>query len=111
MYSYGKPLSAFPLCRFNKGYTVDEKAYRLKKREAFVGRKKEEEKGGTKKWKTQRDALIAELFTKYHLKRQEIVDIFLKWGSAKVGVSEISRIVSASDQKLSKPLGNGGLSE
>lgn len=93
-YDYSKPKSPYPPCSFNNYYTVDEEQYRLKKSLAFKTRVVS---NTAKRWKTQRDALVKELYHDKETRTSQFEKIFLKWGVKPVGMREIQRVVQLNE--------------
>lgn len=89
-YNYSKPVSPYPVCRFNKYYTINEQEYRKKKAEAF---KKRIHSNLAKRWKGQRDALINEMYHNMKVKSSDLPKLLLKWGKKPLSQREIQRIV------------------
>ena len=89
-YSYAKPASPFPACRFFNHYVLSEEEYRLKKAEAF---KKRTLSNQAKNWKGQRDAMIKELHHNFKVGSADIVIKLEDWGAKSVTQREIQRIV------------------
>ena len=77
-YNYNKPRSPFPACRFKNEYTVDEKAYRLKKSEAF---RKRTVSNRAKNWMLQRNALIRYILVRENIKQDDINIILEKYNA------------------------------
>ena len=95
-YNYSKPASPYPVCRFNNVYTVDEQEYRLKKSEAF---RKRVVSNLAKRWKTQRDGLIKEMYHNKGVASNKFEKIFLNWGAKPVSQREIQRIVQLFEEE------------
>jgi len=94
-YDYSKPASPYPSCRFDNVYTIDEKEYRKKKKEAF---QKRVVSNLAKRWKQQRDSLIRELYHNLKTRSAKFERIFVKWGAKPVSQREIQRIVKLDDE-------------
>lgn len=89
-YSYAKPRSPFPACKFPHIYTVDEIAYRKKKADAF---KKRTVSNQARKWLLQRDSYIKFIFKSMGLTQEELAKIPANYGVAPMGQQHISRIL------------------
>ena len=96
LYNYSKPKSPHPPCRFKKYYPIDEEAYRLKKSKAF---KKEKITNQARKWRSQRDALIKELYHKCGYSTVRIPTIFDDWQSFKLSQRLVSDLVQLDMKK------------
>lgn len=89
-YDYSKPASPYPVLRFKKFYTVNEKEYRKKKAEAF---KRRIISNQAKKWREQRDALINEMYHNLKIPSTRFEKIFIKWGKTPISQRIIQKIV------------------
>jgi ABC-type dipeptide/oligopeptide/nickel transport system ATPase component len=94
-YSYAKPKSPFPPCRFDNYYTVDETEYRLKKANAF---KKRTISNQAARWRGQRDGLICEMYHNLNVKTSEVEKMLIKWGKQSISQREIERIVQLKEE-------------
>ena len=95
-YSYAKPHSPYPPCRFNKEYVVDEIEYRKRKALAF---KKRVVSNLALRWKGQRNAVIKEMYHNLNISSSKFEKIFVKWGIKPVSQREIQRIVQLGNNK------------
>lgn len=89
-YSYAKPRSPYPACRFPHIYAVDEIDYREKKANAF---KKRTVSNQARKWMLQRDAYVKYIHASMGLTMEELAKIPANYGVAPVGARQISRIL------------------
>jgi hypothetical protein len=94
-YNYSFPPSPFPPCRFRHQYVIDEADYRKRKAEAF---RKRTMSGRTKRYRTQRDALINHLVK--FLTNTELNDIFLKSGVDPISQHTLTRVRSTAKQSV-----------
>jgi len=89
-YSYSKPASPYPVCRFTNHYVVDEQEYRKKKEEAF---RKRTVSNIARRWKAQRDGLVNEMYHNLKVPSAKFEKVFTNWGARPISQREIQRIV------------------
>ena len=95
-YNYNKPSSPYPPCKFPKHYVIDETEYRLKKSKAF---KKEKITNQARRWRTQRDAYIKELYHKAGYSTKTISELLGDWNAFKLSQRLIRDIVQLDMKK------------
>lgn len=88
-YDYSKPKSPYPACSFRNYYPLDEMDYRKKKAMAF---KKRVISHIAKRWKTQRDALINEMYHNLEVRTSQFERIYLKWGAKPLSIRETQKV-------------------
>lgn len=89
-YSYNKPRSPFPACKFPEIYAVDEQEYRHKKSHAFAKRTVSNQ---ARKWMMQRDAYIKYIFKSLGLTQEELSKIPAQYGVSPINQQQISNIL------------------
>lgn len=89
-YSYAKPKSPYPPCRFTNHYTVDEEEYRQKKANAFTKRTVSNQ---ARNWLNQRNALIKYIYKTMGLSQEELGKLPTNFGVLPISQRHISHIL------------------